>query len=401
MKTANDLGYGSVKAIVDGKEVKFPSVFAIEREQDIPSPVEFENKAQKDAYMADFINRMDVTISSSAIKTQGRFMIGDNAVKRNLALTHFDINDFAGKAESDYSLIFTLSMIAGRAVEEAYEKGEDLSEPIKVTTRMAAALPVKEGSNIETKNMYRERYIGSTHQVTFHNFKDPITVSIKFEKVFVATEGETAQFYISTGENKDLTELIKEDFDRNYPEMASAVSAKDLISAKNVVSIDIGAGTVDIVVIINGKALVVASFSLSEGYDNALEEALEVLRDKKYNFNSVAELKEFLASKPSPLNRARYDAVQKIVFAQIEPFCDRIVAEVSRSLRKAGANIEVVFVHGGGSIPMKDQSQLRTKLNAKLKDFNGGQVVPVLWIDPKYAQNLNCEGLNYIVEHAK
>lgn len=401
MKTANDLGYGSVKAIVDGKRVKFPSVFAIEREQDIPSPVEFENKAQKDAYMADFINRMDVTISSSAIKTQGRFMIGDNAVKRNLPLTHFDINDFAGKAESDYSLIFTLSMIAGRAVEEAYEKGEDLSEPIKVTTRMAAALPVKEGSNIETKNMYRERYTGSTHQVTFHNFKDPITVSIKFDKVFVATEGETAQFYISTGENEDLTKLIKDDFDRNYPDMASMVSAKDLISAKNVVSIDIGAGTVDIVVIVNGKALVVASFSLSEGYDNALEEALEVLRDKKYNFNSVAELKEFLAAKPSPLNRARYDAVQKIVFAQIEPFCDRIVAEVSRSLRKAGANIEVVFVHGGGSIPMKDQSQLRTKLNAKLKDFNGGQVVPVIWIDPKYAQELNCDGLNYIVEHAK
>ena len=126
MKTANDLGYGSVKAIVDGKKIKFPSVFAVEREQDIPSPVEFENKAQQDAYMEDFINRMDVTVSSSSIKTQGRFMIGNNAVSRNLPLTHFDINDFAGKAESDYSLILTLSMIAGRAVEEAYKKASQL-----------------------------------------------------------------------------------------------------------------------------------------------------------------------------------------------------------------------------------------------------------------------------------
>lgn len=73
--------------------------------------------------------------------------------------------------------------------------------------------------------------------------------------------------------------------------MASLVKAEDLIQAKNVVSIDIGAGTVDIVVIVNGKALVSASYSLSEGYDNALEEALEVLRDKKFNFSSVAELK--------------------------------------------------------------------------------------------------------------
>ena len=50
---------------------------------------------------------------------------------------------------------------------------------------------------------------------------------------------------------------------------------------------------------------------------------------------------------------------------------------------------------------MKDQSQLRTKLDAKLKDFNGGQAVPVIWIDKKFAQVLNRDGLNYIVEHAK
>lgn len=400
MKVANDLGYGSVKAIIDDKEIKFPSVFTIEREQDIASPIEFESKGQKDDYMKDFINHMDVTISSSAVKTPGRFLIGQYAMDKNLPLTHFDINDYAGKSESDYSLILSLSMIAGAAVENAYSKGSDLSEPIKVKSKMAVALPVKEGSDINIKNMYRSRYNGSTHQVTFHNFKNPITVTIEFDKVFVATEGETAQFYISTGENKDLTTKIKADFDEHYPELAPLVSAEDLIHAKNVVSIDIGAGTVDIVVIINGKALTVASFSLSEGYDNALQEALEVLEDKRYNFASVAELKEFLASKPSPLSRARYNAVEKIVFAQLEPFCDRIVDEVSRALRKAGAGIEVATVHGGGSIPMKDQSQLRTKLEEKLKSYNGGQVVPVLWIPAPYAQTLNRDGLWYIAKNA-
>ena len=127
MKTANDLGYGSVKAIIDDKEIQFPSVFTIEREQDIASPVEFESKSQKDEYMKEFLNHMDVTISSSSIKTPGRFLIGQNAVDQNLPLTHFDINDYAGKAESDYSLILTLSMIAGAAVEQAYEEGKDLS----------------------------------------------------------------------------------------------------------------------------------------------------------------------------------------------------------------------------------------------------------------------------------
>ena len=63
MKTANDLGYGSVKAIIDDKEIQFPSVFTIEREQDIASPVEFESKSQKDEYMKEFLNHMDVTIT--------------------------------------------------------------------------------------------------------------------------------------------------------------------------------------------------------------------------------------------------------------------------------------------------------------------------------------------------
>lgn len=75
--------------------------------------------------------------------------------------------------------------------------------------------------------------------------------------------------------------------------------------------------------------------------------------------------------------------------------------EVSRSVRKAGATIEVVYVHGGGSIPMKDQTMLRTKLEDKLKDFNGGQVVPVIWIPKEKAQTLNRDGLEFIVDHAK
>lgn len=407
MKVANDLGYGAVKAVIDGKEIKFPSVFTIEREQDIASPIEFDDRSQKDVYMNNFLSHMDVTISSSAIKTPGRFLIGQNAVEQNLPLTHFDINDYAGKSESDYSLILTLSMIAGAAVEEEYKKGNDLSEPIKTKVKMATALPIKEGSNIDTKNMYRERYTATKHQVTFHNFKNPIVVSIEFEKVLVATEGESAQFFISTNQNKELTEGIKADFVAHYQELFDKNNSKELeeiitnlIHAKNAISIDIGAGTVDIVTLVNGKPLVVASFSLSEGYDNALEEAIDVLRDKRYNFSSVAELKEFLASEPSPLSRARYNAVQDIVYAQLEPFCDRIVDEVSRALRKAGADIQVVFVHGGGSIPMKDHTQLRTKLEAKLKSYNGGYTVPVIWIPAKFAQTLNRDGLVYVVEHA-
>ena len=71
MKVANDLGYGSVKANVDGENIKFPSVIAAERPQDVQAPMEFDSKQDQDTYMKNFLNNMDVSVSSNAVKTSG------------------------------------------------------------------------------------------------------------------------------------------------------------------------------------------------------------------------------------------------------------------------------------------------------------------------------------------
>ena len=94
MKVANDLGYGSVKANVDGENIKFPSVISAERPQDIQAPMEFDTKQDQDAYMKDFLNNMDVTVSSNAVKTSGRFLVGNAAIDSGLAIRSFDVNDF-------------------------------------------------------------------------------------------------------------------------------------------------------------------------------------------------------------------------------------------------------------------------------------------------------------------
>ena len=60
---------------------------------------------------------------------------------------------------------------------------------------------------------------------------------------------------------------------------------------------------------------------------------------------------------------------------------------------------ELVYVYGGGSIPMMNESNLREELNEKLKSFSGGYDVPVVWIDKKYAQYLNELGLKAVVEY--
>ncbi|MCC4370505.1 ParM/StbA family protein [Limosilactobacillus reuteri] len=398
-KIANDLGYGSIKVSLDGERMVYPSVIAIEREQDILAPVEFGNKSEKDKYMDDFLNRMDVTISSSAVKMQGRFLIGNAAISSGLQPRAFDINALSGKADSDLSLIFTLSMIAGQKVKEAYKDNNDLTKPLSTEVTLITALPVKEGKKRDIKDNYKKRYLNKTHQVTFHNFADPITVTVKFKAVYVANEGETAALYIASGEDEELTAGLKADLDSNYPELKDEVSANDIIQAQNIIVLDIGGGTVDIIIIVNGKVIASASLSMNEGYDNALDEAVEFLQDNRYNFKDRTDLKEYLEQPASGLNKKRHQAVEDIVYAQLEPFCDRIVDNVSKAAGKSRAGFEEVITVGGGSIPMKDHSNLRNKLVNKMKDFNGGFIVPVLFVPKEKAQTLNLYGLEYIGKH--
>ncbi|MEM5031368.1 ParM/StbA family protein [Limosilactobacillus fermentum] len=339
---------------------------------------------------------MDVTISSSVVKRQGRFLIAQAAVDSQLPMTMFDVNDFAGKADDDLAVILTLSMIAGKRVKDAFKEGEDLTENLKVTVNMATALPVTEGKQAGVKDNYRQKYLKQRHQVTFHNFKDPITVDITFQQVYVALEGETAQFFIKYA-TSGLKEALKQDLTANYPDLANQATVDDIVQADNVLGIDIGEGTTDLVSIVNGKVNAAASMSLAKGYGNVLQQAMDVLQANQMNFDSRAQLQNYLSSKVSPFAKKHQAKVQEYVYQQLEPFADQIIDAVSKTMRTTGAQTELVFVYGGGATPMLSQSHLREKLAAKLRNFNGGDDLPIIWINPEYAQVMNMEGLKLIL----
>lgn len=397
---ANDLGYGSVKAKVNDTKIHFPSVLALQREQDIAKPVEFDSEKEKLSYLSDMINHMDVTVSSSAVKTQGRFLLGTAAVKSSLPMRAFDVNDFTGKSDNDLSIILTLGMIAAQRVALAVENGEDLSEQLNAEVNMTTALPVSEGKKNGIVDSYINKYVNSKHTVVFHNLKNPITVSLTFNKVYVALEGEVAQLYIQNSDIK-LKGLIKKDFAKNYPELATEIEVTDLVKIRNLLGIDIGEGTTDLVVIKDGKANAVSSTSLPTGYGNALQDAIDVLQTQNMNFEARSQLQDYLSQDVSPLAKRMQNKVRQTVFEQLAPFADKIVEAASKTMRKAGANVEVLYVYGGGSIPMLEQTELRQKLAQKMKDFSGGIDVPVIWIDKSYAQILNEKGLELVLNVLK
>src|SRR5699024_4558352 len=198
--------------------------------------------------------------------------------------------NYQGKAENDLSLILTLSIIAGEAVKDSYqdlsndEKNALTKYPYKdvyTTVDMSTALPVTEGKVPNKIEQYATKFYnnGNEHLVILHNFEQLITVHITFNQPIVALEGETALYKIRHA-NSSLAQLIKDDFDKAYPEYKDKVTPEKLINRPQSLTIDIGEGTVDIVAFTNGKINEHASISLKQGYGNALESAILELQQK-------------------------------------------------------------------------------------------------------------------------
>lgn len=394
---ANDLGNGSMKlGFNDRNWTVVPSIMANQRKQDVIAPISFDSQEQQDKYVNDLFNHMDVSVQSPSVDTTNRMFIGQAAADSNLMLHNFDVNDFAGKSTTDLAMILTLSSVATQAVKQNYvNNNNQLASDIKVNVTMTTALPIAEGKKPNVVEAYRQRYMNADHLVTFHNFAQLINVKIHFDLVVVALEGETAQYAIRKA-NPQLGQGIQNDFKKNYPQLAQAMGATPIYSVADTLGIDIGEGTTDMAVFSNGELNALASSSLNSGYGNVLEQAMADLHGQGFNINSRLELQQLINSPVSPLKQARQDKALAAVNAQLDQMANEILHQVSQVLRKVSNKVDVIYVYGGGSIPMA--SVLRNELMTKIKAFVGDIDVPIVFIPSNYAQYLNDLGLNLILQ---
>lgn len=396
MSFDNDAGNDSMKTYLDGDFFKMPSVIAFKGSQDFTAPVSFESDEDRKNYMENFLDHMDVSISSNAITENRRFLVGNNASNSGLPLTSFDLNDLSGKSDVDLTVLLTLSLIAGNRVKKAYEKGESLNDPLKVEVSMTTALPILEGKQAGKIDKYSSRYLNATHVVTFHNFKDPIVVQIHFKKAYVGLEGEMAQLMISNSINKQLGHIIINQLKKRYPKIASSLTPEVLSKLiKNSLGIDIGGGTTEWTVITNGVTNLNVSTSLMQGFDNILERSRLYLQTKNINFENISQLQEYLNSDTEDFFSNNKEIVKQAINENAATFNEQIIKQTSAVVRQIGSQLNLVFVYGGGSIPLAETSLLE-ELSNKLKLFKGGSEVPVIWIPTEYAQIMNLGGLSIV-----
>ena len=407
MLIANDLGYGFIKADINGERVKIPSAIATKQSYMAPNPDTISDK-----YMENFLDNMDVSISSSSVNRTGRFLIGRAASKAASRTQTFNIYSGKGKSDDDLSVILTLSMIAGQRVKLAYEANADLSKPLNADVIMATELPISEGRNSQVSKNYEDKYLGHKHIVTFNNFNDPITVSINFISVRSYLEGETASLALANAAKglkgfeilDSLREAVAKDYKKNYPERAKKYGVEEILNALNIFILDIGERTSDLVTTTLGAANPEASDSIDLGFGTALERTRQEPRVRHLaNFNSRYDLKEYLHRDLVGANKEKQEQIRQILIEQLQPLSDGIIDASSNILSLTANDTDVVFVLGGGSIPMLKQSNLRRDLVELLQSL--GSEAPVIGVDSKFAQWMNEIGLlialSVMVQEAK
>jgi plasmid segregation protein ParM len=389
-----DIGNGYVKGSAMGdslSSIDIPSGVAyLTSTHDIKTPV-----SEADDVMSDVFNQMDMSFDSPLVDDTVRRIFGRRGLQSGMSVEEFDVYSHISKAKQPLSAILTLGCIAGKAIQDYWNKNKQLpTATLKVEVKeIALALPI--GEYKKYRKAYADGYKATPHRVTMHNFEQPINVEIVFDDVQVIAEGASAHYAI-TAKGEELMNAMLSDV-RRMGAVLDGITAADILQANNTVGVDIGEGTVNFPVFQNGKFNPDASVTFDKGYGAVLNAALERLQDQGYPFNSRKELQDFLNTTPSALNRRRYKLIQDVVDEEITSFINEVAMQFSKIMNRVGSYVEVVYVYGGGATPVRNE--LYPALMEKAKSFGGGEALyPILYLDSRYSRYLNREGLFVMAE---
>lgn len=393
-----DIGNGYVKGsteIIGGERtgIDFLSGVAFQTSSyNIPVP-----ESEAGSIVNDIFNEMEASFDSPAINDSTRRLFGMRAISSGKSMSEFDVSSTQSKAQQDLSGILILGSVAGKALQEYWNRNHQLpDELLKVNVNcLALALPITEFK--QYRKIYASRFKDSSHLVSIHNFEKPVRIEITVSNVQVLAEGASAQYALSYSPNApQLMDAMLNDL-KKHGYSFDGITSADILGAKNTVGIDIGEGTVNFPVFQDGHFNPDSSGTFVKGYGTVLEQARERLVAENMPFGSRKALAEFMQQTPSPLQQARYNKVKRVVDEEILGFVTEILNEFHKVMSRAGSFVEVLYIYGGGASPVKDQFY-DTLLNS-VKSLGGEDVMfPVLYLDSRYSRFLNREGLFIIAK---
>lgn len=409
MYVSNDLGYGEDKGTFDGVYLKQPSVFVRIYESPNWENIDWNSTDALDARVKDIFNYLDVSIKDKRYLTT---IAASNSLR---TLTTLKDDAPTGKAHSDAALILPLSLIAGRAIQEAYAKAKkdetefDPDEVITVNVYMTTALPITEAGTKDNdiRPEYKQRFMAHQHSVTVHSLGKDIQVNIKFKDATIFKEGEIVTVMaIQQGPadfQKKLINRVKHIKLADGQIFNDDDLAESLVKdADSFMAIDAGQHTVDISLFNNGSVNDYSQ-SINQSMGDVLDDAFNIYQQKNPNGASLTTSKDFndiwlKAVEPereTKNTKERLAAITETMLKKdvieavdqsVEPLINQILTKV-RYLISKNPKLQIIYIFGGGAIPLVEQYHLDQRLQ---DEINAKKLpIPVVWVGKEYAQNMN------------
>lgn len=405
-----DIGNGYTKAAVLNMagggvtDVDMPSCASV-----VPNPTNVKPEPSEIGKIVDSMyEHLDVQIGSHMVSEGRRLFIGNRAMTSGIQPFEFNVASHLSKANDPLSVILLLSSIAGKAMKDLWATDHKFTPDVTVLNVVAVlALPIRE--YVQHGKSYRANLMSRPHMITVHNFDVDVVFQINFVDVAVLPEGAAAQYALNDRDEAFMNLLLSRAKDnmlqvyarKDGKEDAEAAAtcrknilfdttAKDIFAASNTIGVDIGEGTVNFPVYLNGEFNTDISSTLPIGYGSVLAGSLKDAQDQGFGFKTRKELSEYLKRKPTHLQARRFMTVQNIVDNHVTSLVESIAVEFSSVMGQAGSMVEVVYVYGGGATPIREE--LYRKLMDTMR-VNQQEDVILLYLDSSWSRELNREGL--------
>lgn len=394
-----DIGNGYVKARFepsgggDKVTVDIPSADAVINHPNLsPAPL---SDLPRLVHSGQLATQLDAQYSTPMVLDSNRRLIGRAAV--NVGADglpgEFDVVS-AGSSKADQPLagVLALGSIASAAlsIDGGNNPERLVANGLDVDAVIAVALPIDE--YLSKHDVFESRFVnhGQPHVVTVCLFAQRFDVRITIRRCIVTAEGAaaiTAVRDMPPAMHNALARAAKE----SDPDDIGDITGRDIADARNIIGIDIGEGTVNFPVYIDGKFNVNASATYQRGWGNVLEDALKTMAatGPTGGFETRKQLAEYLLTEPSAFQRTRYNRVMHYVDEAAGYFAQHVATEFSKVITPIGGSLDVAYVYGGGS-----QFAMNRILPALREAANRVVLgLPVLPLAASWSRSLNCVGL--------
>lgn len=370
---ANDIGNSETKMIVNDTLIKQPSVV----KRLLSKPNVMETNVEKN--IANLLDELIVHVTSNAIKRSGLYFIGKRANMTADKVENMNIK-LGNKSKHDIPVLMTLSMLAARSVQLAYQENQELPSSISVDVSMTTAIPASEYSADQARYL-EGRFTSNDHVVIVYVGETPVTVTLHFQTVKVTQEGIPALYALLESENEIL---------KNYNEHYKKQAVPKDFANKRILHVDIGDGTTEYVYTVGMNPVTDVCSGEKRGVGHATEEATQLLKEEVGGFLNLNR-QQFMDIFRDPSHNLHDLAVRFMQEARYSQ-AQRILEDIQEKYSDIAGNVDVIAVYGGGSIQFKEE------LYEELLDFANTVHCEVLWIPEKYAVDMNVNGLHVINE---